>query len=128
MATREEIIKIDKTTEMQFKDEAAKEVWDEMVEKNSHDPLGKGVVDYARRWAKYMQALIAEGKTVVEIAEQASYDADIEGITGFMYGCAVNALSQSWKYGEELRKWHNKDYGYDGDGVVNPAVLTINVG
>ena len=42
-----------------------------------------------------------------------------------MYGCAVSILSQCWKYGEELRKWHNKEYNYDGDGVVNPAVLTI---
>jgi len=47
------------------------------------------------------------------------------GITGFMYGCAVNLLSQCWKHGEELRKWHNKEYGHEGDGVVNPAVFTI---
>lgn len=26
---------------------------------------------------------------------------------------------------EFLRKWHNKEYGYDGDGVVNPAVITV---
>lgn len=26
---------------------------------------------------------------------------------------------------EELRKWHNKEYNYEGDGVVNPAILTI---
>ena len=50
---------------------------------------------------------------------------DIAGITGFMYGCAVNALSQLWEYGEELRKWHNKEYNYNGDGVVNPAILTV---
>lgn len=42
-----------------------------------------------------------------------------------MYGCAVNILAQCWKYGEELRKWHNKEYNYNGNGVVNPAVLTI---
>ena len=48
-----------------------------------------------------------------------------EGITGFMYGAAVSILSQCWEYGEYLRKWHNKDYGYDGDGVVNPAVITV---
>ena len=124
MATREEIIRIDETTEMMFKDDAAKKLWDKMVANNS-DPYGIGVVEYARRWAKYMQTLIAEGKSVMEIAKQASYDADIEGITGFMYGCAVRSLSQCWKYGEELRKWHNKDYGCEGDGVVNPAVLTI---
>ena len=125
MATRKEIIKIDETTEMLFKDEAAKEKWDSIVESNSHDPYGIGIVAYARRWAKYMQVLIAEGKTVTQIADEASSDADIEGITGFMYGCAVQALSSVWKYGEELRKWHNHDYGYEGDGVVNPALLTI---
>ena len=127
-AVEAEVLHIDETVEMEFKDEEGKKSWNQMVEVNSKDPYGNGVVKYARRWAKYMQKLIAEGKTVVEIAEKASHDCDIEGITGFMYGCAVNALAKCWKYGEELRKWHNKDYGYEGDGVVNPAVLTVNVG
>lgn len=121
-----EVLKIDETIEMEFMDEEAKNNW-ATFEANNTDPYGMGVIKYARRWAKYMQKLIAEGKSVVEVAEQASHDCDIEGITGFMYGCAVNILSQCWKYGEELRKWHNKDYGYEGDGVVNPAVLTVNV-
>ncbi len=127
-AVEAEVLHIDETVEMEFKDEEGKKSWNQMVEVNSKDPYGNGVVKYARRWAKYMQKLIAEGKTVVEIAEKASHDCDIEGITGFMYVCAVNALTKCWKYGEELRKWHNKDYGYEGDGVVNPAVLTVNVG
>ena len=126
-AIEAEVLRIDEAVEMEFKDEECKKAWDKMVEINSKDHYGNGVVKYARRWAKYMQQLIAEGKTVIEIAEKASHDCDIEGITGFMYGCAVNALAQSWKYGEELRKWHNKDYGYEGDGIVNPAVLTANV-
>ena len=58
-------------------------------------------------------------------AEKCSHDADTDGITGFMYGAAVSILSNHWKYGELLRKWHNKEYGHEGDGVVNPAVLTI---
>lgn len=61
---------------------------------------------------------------IVENAEKLSHEADTEGITGFMYGCAVSILAQCWEYGEELRKWHNKEYDYDGDGVVNPAILT----
>lgn len=105
-----------------------KKAWDRMVEVNSKDTYGMGVVKYVRCRAKCMQKLIAKGESVVEIAEQASYDCDIEGITGFIYGCAVNALTKSWKYGEELRKWHNKDYGYEGDGVFNPVVLAVNVG
>ena len=58
-------------------------------------------------------------EVIVDNAKQLSYEADRDGITGFMYGAAVSILSQYWEYGECLRKWHNKDYGYDGDGVVN---------
>lgn len=77
-----------------------------------------------------MEAVIDESgdsvqKAIVDNAERLSHDADVEGITGFMYGCAVNILAQCWEYGEELRKWHNKEYGYEGDGVVNPAILTV---
>ncbi len=124
----EHILSVDESTEMMFKDDEAAKNWNTFVENNSKDPYSNGVVTYARRWAKYMQYIMQkQNKSVFEIAKQTSHSTDIEGITGFMYGCAVNVLSQCWKYGEELRKWHNKDYGYAGDGVVNPAVLTINV-
>lgn len=118
--TGAEILRIDKTTEMEFKDEDGKKAWEEYY--------GFGVRKYARRWAKYMQKLIADGKTVSEIASESSHDCNIENITGFMYGQAVNLLAKSWKYGEELRKWHNEEYGYKGDGVVDPTKLTVNVG
>ncbi len=52
---------------------------------------------------------------------------------GFMYGTAVSILSQTWKHGEQLRRWHNKEtqIGNEGDianekgGTLNPALLTI---
>lgn len=100
-------------------------VWDKTVKTNS-DPYGKAAVDYAEGWAKLMQIEITKGKTVVGCAEKTSHELGFLGITGFMYGCAVGILSRCWKHGEELRKWHNKDYGHDGDGVVNPAILTIS--
>lgn len=125
----QEVIHIDETTEMEFKDDEAAKLWEQFVEVNSKDAYSNGVVTYARRWAKYMQHLMQKhNKSIIEIADKASHVSDIEGITGFMYGCAVNTLAQCWKYGEDLRKWHNKDYGYEGDGVVNPAVLTVSVG
>ena len=85
---------------------------------------------YAERWANMLENLIESSDedamtVIVNNADRLSHEADIEGITGFMYGCAVNILVQCWEYGEELRKWHNKEYNYNGDGVVNPAVLTI---
>ena len=90
------------------------------------DPYGACVYVYAEGWAKLMQREIAKGKTVAECAQKTSHELYFLGITGFMYGAAVSILSHCWKYGEELRKWHNKDYGHEGDGVVNPAILTIN--
>jgi hypothetical protein len=100
------------------------EIWNKSREVNT-DPYGKAALDYAEAWAKLMQVQISEGKTVVECAEETQNGLGFMGITGFMYGCAVNLLSQSWKHGEDLRKWHNKEWGHEGDGVVNPAILSI---
>ena len=99
--------------------------WETFVQVNSTDPYSNAVVQYAKKWAELMESRIASGEKLIDIADSTSHEADTEGITGFMYGCAVNALSQLWEHGEELRKWHNKEYDYEGDGVVNPAILTI---
>lgn len=88
---------------------------------------------YAEKWADLMEARIAAGQTVEQCAKQTSNEADTEGITVFMYGCAVSILSQAWEHGEELRRWHNRDtqIGTEGDeanergGVLNPALLSI---
>jgi hypothetical protein len=92
---------------------------------NSQDGYSKAVVTYAQKWACLMQSR-SENNSVAEIAKKASHDADVEGITGFMYGAAVAALAAFWVHGEELKRWHNGDYGQpDAAGVVNPAVFTI---
>lgn len=101
----------------------------EWLDKNT-DAYGRACFTYAERWAEMMENLIDNSSdepmnVIIDNANRLSIEADVEGITGFMYGCAVNILSQCWKYGEELRKWHNNEYNYDGDGVVNPAILTI---
>ena len=101
-----------------------KKGWEQFVTINS-DPYGSGVVRYAERWANMMEQEMESGKALIDIADATSNKADIEGITGYMYGCAVSILSQVWEHGEELRKWHNKEYGYDGNGTVNPAIITI---
>lgn len=93
------------------------------------DGYSRACFTYAERWAEMLENEIDKTgdvrKAIIDNAERLSHEADTEGITGFMYGCSVNILAQCWEYGEELRKWHNKEYGYDGDGVVNPAILTL---
>jgi len=110
-----------KGMELELKDA---EGWKKSREANT-DPYGKAAIDYAEGWAKLMQVEMKKGKTLIECAEKTSFELGFLSITGFMYGCAVSTLSQCWKYGEDLRKWHNKEYKHEGEGVVNPAILTI---
>lgn len=108
------------------------EAWASWVEANS-DGYGSGVMRYAEAWARLMQARMAAGNELEAVAKQASHDADVEGITGFMYGCAVSMLAQAWAHGERLRRWHNLDaqIGDEGaranenGGTLNPALLNI---
>lgn len=101
--------------------------WEKWVQANK-DGYGNAIIQYADRWARLMELCLAKDPRVriEDCAEQASHLADNEGITGFMYGAAVSMLSRVWVHGEELRRWHNKEYGQpDAKGTVNPAILTI---
>lgn len=122
-----DILAVSETEQLEFKSEEAAKEWGEWVKINSNDGYSLGVITYATRWAKYMQHLMRKhNKTVEDIAEQTRIVCDIDGATGFMYGQAVGALAQFWKYGDELKKWHNKQYGLENcEETVNPAVITI---
>ena len=108
------------------------EAWKASVDRNS-DPYGAAGHTYAERWARMMEAEMSRGKKLEDVAEECSHLADEEGITGFMYGCAVSILSAVWSHGEELRRWHNlktqlRDEGEkanESGGVLNPAMLSI---
>jgi len=114
---------------MSFKDEST---WKEGLEKNQ-DPYGHAVYTFAERWARLMETRIANGEAIADCADEVCHLADNEGITGFMYGCAVSILSRCWKYGEELRRWHNLktqirtegERANESGSVLNPAILTI---
>ena len=103
---------------------------------NQKDGHGQAVFRYAEAWADAMEVGMKEGNSLTDIAEDLSHKADTEGITGFMYGCAVSILARCWEHGEELRQWHNlktqlQDEGEKANkdgGVLNPAILNIGNG
>ena len=110
-AVEKDVLVVDESTELQFKDKEVAKKWKQWVRINSEDPYDKAVVTFARRWAKYMQHLMEKhNKTVGEIAHNALHASNIEDISGAMYECAVSALVHCWKYGEELFKWYNRKY------------------
>lgn len=128
---------------MQFKSDDLRQQWDEGLAKNS-DPYGNAVYRFASEWATRMEAgMQADGvdeaideSVAMWITVKASSHmsaADDEGITGFMFGCAMSMLAAWWKHGEQLRRWHNLEtqIGNEGEkanesgGVLNPAILSI---
>ena len=108
------------------------EKWEVSVASNQ-DMYGKGVINFVERWADLMEAHIKNGELLDDFAKETSHEADSEGISGFMYGCAVGVMSECWEYGEQLRRWHNLDVqcqeegerANKGGGVLNPALLSF---
>lgn len=106
--------------------------WQKWVAANA-DAYGSGMLGFAERWARLMEAQMAHGETLDACAQTSSREADSEGITGYMYGVAVRVLAEVWIHGEPLRRWHNlaTQMGDEGeaanaqDGVLNPALLNI---
>lgn len=106
--------------------------WKKSCDANQ-DAYGGAVITYAERWARLMEGRMKKGEKLASIADQCSHLADSEGITGFMYGCAVNILSHVWIHGEALRLWHNLNtqIGTEGEranesgAVLNPATLIV---
>ena len=117
---------------MKLKDAEAQRIWAKSL-RNNQDEYGACGHRYMERWADLMEKKLAAGEKLEDIAKQAGHDADTEGITGFMYGCAVSVLSAVWEHGEALRQWHNLDIQLSAEGeeanrsggVLNPALLSI---
>jgi len=114
---------------MRLVDEAG---WQRWVDNNQHDP-GYAVFGYAERWADLMEAEMADGAKLEDIAERCSCEAKCEGITRAMYGLAVLVLAKCWEHGDRLRRWHNLrtqilDEGERANArgtVLNPAALCV---
>ena len=114
---------------MKLKDGVGTEYY-KYAKTNTKDPYSKATVTYAKDWAEEMERHLEKGLTIEQCADECGHLVDRRpeyGITGFMFGCAVQGLAQFWIHGEELRIWHNAKYGVGADkkGTVNPAILTI---
>lgn len=71
------------------------------------DPYGSAIIRFAVRWAEEIEARMAVGKELAEVAADAMRAADTERISGSMLWCAVSTLSYWWEHGEELQRWNS---------------------
>lgn len=73
-----------------------REKWDPWLAKQS-DGYSRAVFTYAYLWARLMEGAVVDGSIVKVEAERLSLLADVEGITGAMYGMAVSVQRQTWR-------------------------------
>ena len=82
---------------------------------NNSNPCGRACFDFAEKWAKLMEKEIERSEySPIEVidkrADNLSSTTGVKITTRFMYGAAVNILSQCWEYGKELKEWYDKNY------------------
>lgn len=122
----EKIRKFQKSGEFPVKETAISD-WETYKRVNSGESYGRGIISYATIWVQYMEYLTKKyGMKMSEIWDRCSDLANVDGVTGFMYGAAASIISRVWQFGEEFRKCYNSKWNYSGAGTVNPAVLTIS--
>lgn len=121
----EKIRKFQKSGEFPVKETAISD-WETYKRVNSEE-YGRGIIRYATIWVQYMEYLTKKyGMKMSEIWDRCSDLANVDGVTGFMYGAAASIISQVWELGEDFRKCYNSKWNYSGAGTANPAVLTIS--
>jgi len=106
-----------------FKDDEAEKKWKEGYKKQK-SKNSKAVYEIAGRWASLMEKSILKGKKLKTFADRTFDKADEKGqSSGFTYGAAIQLLCECWQYGDDLRKWHNKEWGgnEDDEGVIDPV-------
>lgn len=91
------------------------------------DAYGKACIDVARA----VMHLIDEPETpLVNVnASELIYVANRKlkaGLTGFQAGAVAELVSKVHSRGDEFRVSWNNNYGHEGGGIVNPAIMTID--
>jgi len=84
------------------------EKWAEIKGEYGDGVYEQGILEYADLWARLMEASIASGGKLEDVADELSYLADVKGVTGFMHHQALSVLDNVWIHGKKLIKWHNE--------------------
>jgi hypothetical protein len=84
--------------------EGQEKVYQDWKDKNSSDGYSLRCFTYAEEW-DMMEADMAKGLKLADIADQRSREADTDGITGFMFGCACAVLKNCWHHSEDFKRW-----------------------
>ena len=107
---------------MQFEDEPE---W-HFLQLINQGCYGKAILALSEQWARLMQLEMTQELSLSSVAQPTLNELDTAyglGIRAFYD--MVDMLARTWQYGEQLRQWHNQQYGFaeDYEGVVDPTTI-----
>jgi len=83
-------------------------MFEEIAEINS-DSYGKLCIEFAERFAKFAQHLMAKhNKSLADIVDNVTILATVAGMNGLLYAHSMATLELCWKYADQLVEWKNK--------------------
>lgn len=98
---------ISKNTEIQFKDENAKEKWNifSQVPTNDLDIYGNSNIKFIQRWARLMQSEMENGaKMTSSFVKNTMVIANLDNLSDYECKCAARILCYYWMYGDQLKR------------------------
>ncbi len=101
---------IDAMTCINFRDTAAKECWNSLIDcEYFSSSQAKSTMDFARRWAKVMQHLMKnDAKSLTEVVLPAAIEANIDNANIHAKDMALELLIAVWSKGDDLSRWSSK--------------------
>jgi hypothetical protein len=99
---------------------------DPSIQREMPDEYYQAIIDMAKDWADEMERQMKGGEALADIWYSSRRNVEIYyELSGFQFNTAIALLDSFWVHGDELRVLHNKRHGYEGDGIVNTAIFTI---
>lgn len=96
--------KVDKAEEIKFKNNKAKEKWNEIVRVND-EGKAKETIEYATRVIKMLQYLRNKYKRrICDVGDLVTKMAGSDKLDGMMQRYALAIIEEYWYYGEHIRK------------------------
>lgn len=108
------IDQVSQSTELLFKNSEEKILWhhlEDLLKYPENSALSMSIIPFAKRFATWTQYLMAKcNKPFYDIANYAMKSGYMDSIDFVTLWRAMEVLSHSWKYGDELSYWFEKRY------------------
>ncbi len=100
---------IDQMSSIAYSCSSAKNSWSALIEcEYFSDSSSEEIMNFARRFAKTVQFLMATGKDFSECIVEAAQASNLEKIGANQKFRALELLIAIWKYGDQLSIWSEK--------------------